>query len=145
MTTTDSVRTAYTSQMSRDFHGITRGIATPEQRRGWEADFDRWLAAHEAEVVGSVLARIDALHQPHRVYTEACSGWDAGRGEACDRPHIEYRDGAECHFDGPYREVCQTCTREAPDDGWDGSDEPEPHPCPTRRLTGEIRGEMSHA
>lgn len=44
------VRAAYVSQMQRAYHTSTRGIATPEQRREWEAGFDRWLAAHEAEV-----------------------------------------------------------------------------------------------
>jgi hypothetical protein len=110
MTTTDSVRTAYTSQTSRDFYGITRGIATPEQRRGWEADFDRWIAAHEAEVVGRILDRIDALH----------AGIDALNVRV--RPH------------GRVVQVCVAC---GTDDGnW------QQHPCPTRRLTADIRGEL---
>lgn len=60
------------------------------------------IAAHEAEVVGRILDRIDALHQreanpiPRSLVVHICSA---------DRDYF---------------------------------------PCPTRRLTAEIRGELSH-
>lgn len=70
------------------------------------------IAAHEAEVVGQILDRIDALH----------AGIDALNVQV--RPH------------GRVVQVCVAC---GTDNGnW------QPHPCPTRRLTAEIRGEMSH-
>ena len=70
------------------------------------------IAAHEAEVAGRILDRIDALH----------AGIDALNVQV--RPH------------GRVVQVCVAC---GTDDGnW------QQHPSPTRRLTAEIRGELSH-
>ena len=73
------------------------------------------IAAHEAEVVGRILDRIDALHRDHDCGLDG-EGWRADCliifGGGCAR-----------------RGYCRECG--VPD-------------CPTRRLTAEIRGEMSH-
>lgn len=75
------------------------------------------IAAHEAEVVGRILDRIDALHQSEDVPTSQhyyCEPYE------CDRAG-----------EGGMEPICTECRVE--------------HPCPTRRLTAEIRGELSHA
>lgn len=72
------------------------------------------IAAHEAEVVGSVLDRIDALHQSEDVPTSQhyyCEPYE------CDRAG-----------EGGMEPICTECRVD--------------FPCPTRRLTAEIRGEM---
>ncbi len=74
------------------------------------------IAAHEAEVVGSVLDRIDALHQSEDVPTSQhyyCEPYE------CDRAG-----------EGGMEPICTECRVD--------------FPCPTRRLTAKIRGEMSH-
>lgn len=94
------------------------------------------IAAHEAEVVGRILDRIDALHQPvHLVFA-----WNTGlrRLEPC--PTCGGKAGVHecgCWADEDVQYHCGGCT--SPD-----GRHREPHPCPTRRLTAEIRGEMSH-
>lgn len=73
------------------------------------------IAAHEAEVVGRILDRIDALHQVHD----------------CDRDGEGWRADCLIIFGGGCARhgCCRECG--VPD-------------CPTRRLTAEIRGELSH-
>ena len=94
------------------------------------------IAAHEAEVVGRILDRIDALHQPvHLVFA-----WNTGlrRLEPC--PTCGGKAGVHecgCWADEDVQYHCDGCT--SPD-----GRHCEPHPCPTRRLTAEIRGELSH-
>lgn len=93
------------------------------------------IAAHEAEVVGSVLDRIDALHEKSttRVYTEReC------QDGICDDHHDPISGAIYCP--SYLLDVCRECSHYCCDDG----DRDEPFPCPTRRLTAEIRGEMSH-
>ena len=43
------LRAAYVTQMQRAYSQSTRGIATPEQRRAWEADARGMIAAHDRE------------------------------------------------------------------------------------------------
>ena len=94
------------------------------------------IAAHEAEVVGRILDRIDALHQPvHLVFA-----WNTGlrRLEPC--PTCGGKAGVHecgCWADEDVQYHCDGCT--SPD-----GRHCEPFPCPTRRLTAEIRGELSH-
>lgn len=64
------------------------------------------VVAHEAEVVGRILDRIDALHQVHDHHLNACT--------------TRCQQGGRCQCGSWF------------------------YPCPTRRLTAEIRGEMSH-
>lgn len=78
------------------------------------------IAAHEAEVVGSVFDRIDALHVEHRDTHPDLAKWITRPWFCCVRVQL----GGIAETD------CNACG--------------EPHPCPTRRLTAEIRGEMSH-
>ncbi len=105
-----------------DHHGVDgrvrrdAGCLGDESREGWcrcpQTATSVAIAAHEAEVVGRILDRIDALH----------AGIDALNVQV--RPH------------GRVVQVCVAC---GTDNGnW------QPHPCPTRRLTAEIRGELSH-
>lgn len=93
------------------------------------------IAAREAEVVGRILDRIDALHAKSttRVYTEReC------QDGICD-DHYDPISGA-IYCPSYLLDVCRECSHYCCDDG----DHDEPFPCPTRRLTAEIRGEMSH-
>ena len=93
------------------------------------------IAAREAEVVGRILDRIDALHEKRttRVYTER----DCQDG-ICDDHHDSLSGARYCP--SYLLDVCWECSHYCCDDG----DRDEPFPCPTRRLTAEIRGELSH-
>ena len=93
------------------------------------------IAAHEAEVAGRILDRIDALHAKSttRVYTEReC------QDGICDDHHDPISGAIYCP--SYLLDVCRECSHYCCDDG----DRDEPYPCPTRRLTAEIRGELSH-
>ncbi len=76
------------------------------------------IAAHEAEVVGGVLDRIDALHVEH----------DCERDGKDIRWECFIIHGGACANVGR----CRGCGLA------------QNAPCPTRRLTAEIRGELSH-
>lgn len=76
------------------------------------------IAAHEAEVVGRILDRIDALHCEHD-----CERDGAGIRWECFIVH-----GGACANVGR----CRGCGLA------------QNAPCPTRRLTAEIRGELSN-
>ena len=136
--TTDRIRDLYSWACAwRTEDDATEGESDLSgMRTSQRAEFNRWLAAHEAEVVGRILDRIDALHQPvHLVFA-----WNTGlrRLEPC--PTCGGKAGVHecgCWADEDVQYHCDGCT--SPD-----GRHCEPFPCPTRRLTAEIRGEMSH-
>lgn len=135
--TTDHIRDLYSWACAwRTEDDATEGESDLSgMRTSQRAEFDRWLAAHEAEVVGQILDRIDALHAKSttRVYTEReC------QDGICD-DHYDPISGA-IYCPSYLLDVCRECSHYCCDDG----DHDEPFPCPTRRLTAEIRGEMSH-
>lgn len=135
--TTDRIRDLYSWACAwRTEDDATEGESDLSgMRTSQRAEFDRWLAAHEAEVVGRILDRIDALHAKSttRVYTEReC------QDGICD-DHYDPISGA-IYCPSYLLDVCRECSHYCCDDG----DHDEPFPCPTRRLTAEIRGELSH-
>ena len=68
----ESIKAAFVSQKQRAYTlGNCGLIAPPEFRRGWEAEFDRAIAAHDAELREQIAQEIEAY------------GEDSGVGAYC--------------------------------------------------------------
>ena len=90
------------------------------------------IAAHEAEVVGSVLDRIDALHYP--------ANRDLDRTPICTQCHGKAgTHPCGCWQDTDLYPICGECGEQ--DVLYEWAD----YPCPTRQLTNQIRQEPTNA
>ena len=56
----ESIKAAFVSQKQRAYVCGIQGIATPELRQYWESEFDRAIAAHDAELREQIARDIEA-------------------------------------------------------------------------------------
>lgn len=124
-----------------DHHGVDgrvrrdAGCLGDESREGWcrcpQTATSVAIAAHEAEVVGQILDLIDKLHYP--------ANRDLDRTPICTQCHGKAgTHPCGCWQDTDLYPICGECGEQ--DVLYEWAD----YPCPTRRLTAEIRGELSH-
>ena len=60
----ESIKAAFVFQKQRVYACASRGIATPEILQYWESEFDRAIAAHDAELREQIAQEIE-VHMRH--------------------------------------------------------------------------------
>ena len=61
----ESIKAAFVSQKQLAYACGTRGLATPELRQYWESEFDRAIAAHDAELREQIAQEIEIHMRRH--------------------------------------------------------------------------------
>ena len=61
----ESIKAAFVSQKQRAYACGIRGLATPELRQYWESEFDRAIAAHDAELREQIAQEIEIHMRRH--------------------------------------------------------------------------------